>query len=53
LKSAFFIFYRSISVSPWFRVNFYINRTSRNLPAAQRKLLERAKMELRNLYGHA
>jgi hypothetical protein len=29
---------------------FYINRAGRNLPAAQRRVLERAKDELRALY---
>jgi Protein of unknown function (DUF3175) len=31
-------------------LNFYINRAGRNLPAAQKKVLERAKVELRRLY---
>lgn len=30
---------------------FYINRAGRNLPAKQRKTLDRAKDELRALYG--
>jgi hypothetical protein len=30
---------------------FYINRAGRNLPKAQRKVLEQAKDELRRLYG--
>jgi hypothetical protein len=32
-------------------LNFYINRAGKNLPASQRKVLERAKDELRKLYG--
>ncbi len=32
-------------------LNFYINRAGRNLPAARRKVLEQAKIELRRLYG--
>jgi len=32
-------------------LNFYINRAGRNLPAGQTKVLERAKAELRKLYG--
>ncbi|HYL49846.1 MAG TPA: DUF3175 domain-containing protein [Stellaceae bacterium] len=32
-------------------LNFYINRAGRNLPAAQKKVLQRAKLELRKLYG--
>jgi hypothetical protein len=32
-------------------LNFYINRAGRNLPAARRRTLERAKQELRVLYG--
>ncbi len=32
-------------------LNFYINRAGRNLPAARRKVLEQAKVELRRLYG--
>jgi hypothetical protein len=32
-------------------LNFYINRAGRNLPAEQRRTLERAKVELRKLYG--
>jgi len=34
-------------------LNFYINRAGRNLPAAQKKVLERAKSALRKLYGRA
>jgi len=34
-------------------LTFYINRGGRNLPAAQRRVLERAKDELRRLYGRA
>jgi hypothetical protein len=42
--------------SPAFRsamsmLNFYINRAGRKLPEKQRKILERAKEELRELYG--
>jgi hypothetical protein len=32
-------------------LNFYINRAGRKLPPAQREILERAKDELRELYG--
>lgn len=32
-------------------LNFYINRAGKNLPAEQRAILERAKEELRRLYG--
>ena len=32
-------------------LNFYINRAGRGLPAAQKKVLQRAKLELRKLYG--
>lgn len=32
-------------------LNFYINRAGKNLPAKQRKILEKAKNELRGLYG--
>ncbi|QEX23446.1 hypothetical protein FRZ61_33840 [Hypericibacter adhaerens] len=32
-------------------LNFYINRGGRNLSASRKKLLERAKTELRRLYG--
>ena len=31
-------------------LTFYINRAGRNLPAARRRILERAKTELRRLY---
>ena len=34
-------------------LSFYINRSGRQLPAAQRRRLERAKDELRRLYGKA
>jgi len=34
-------------------LNFYINRAGRGLPAAQKKVLQRAKLELRKLYGRA
>ena len=42
--------------SPPFRsamsmLNFYINRAGKNLPETQRQILERAKEELRELYG--
>jgi Protein of unknown function (DUF3175) len=32
-------------------LNFYVNRAGRNLPAAQKRVLERTKDELRRLYG--
>ena len=32
-------------------LTFYINRGGRNLPAARKRVLERAKDELRRLYG--
>lgn len=32
-------------------LNFYINRAGRNLPQADRERLERAKAELRHLFG--
>lgn len=32
-------------------LTFYINRAGRNLPAEQRKILERAKAELRKAFG--
>ncbi len=32
-------------------LNFYINRAGRNLPDSRRRVLERAKDELRRLYG--
>jgi hypothetical protein len=32
-------------------LNFYINRAGKKLPAEQRDILERAKDELRELYG--
>ena len=31
-------------------LNFYINRAGRNLPEERRKILEEAKVELRNLF---
>ena len=31
--------------------NFYINRAGCNLPTAQKKVLQRAKLKLRKLYG--
>jgi hypothetical protein len=32
-------------------LNFYINRAGRNLPASRRRVLERAKTELRRIHG--
>ena len=32
-------------------LNFYINRAGRSLPPTQKRILERAKVELRKLYG--
>lgn len=32
-------------------LNFYINRAGKKLPSAQREILEKAKDELRELYG--
>jgi len=32
-------------------LNFYINRTGKNLPASRKKVLETAKIELRRLFG--
>lgn len=32
-------------------LNFYINRAGKNLPLRQRQILDRAKEELRELYG--
>jgi Protein of unknown function (DUF3175) len=32
---------------------FYVNRGGKNLPPARRRVLERAKDELRRLYGRA
>jgi hypothetical protein len=32
-------------------LNFYANRAGKNLPAAQKRVLERAKEELRRLFG--
>lgn len=32
-------------------LNFYINRAGRNLPRSRKRVLERAKDELRRLYG--
>jgi hypothetical protein len=34
-------------------LNFYINRAGKNLPASRKKVLNRAKDELRVLYGRA
>jgi hypothetical protein len=33
-------------------LTFYINRAGKNLPQKQKKVLERAKDELRKLFGH-
>ncbi len=32
-------------------LNFYINRAGKNLPSERRKILERAKVELRKIFG--
>ena len=32
-------------------LNFYINRAGKNLPLSQKKILEKAKVKLRELYG--
>lgn len=32
-------------------LNFYINRAGRNLPGQRRKILEKAKVELRQIFG--
>lgn len=32
-------------------LNFFINRAGKNLPASRRTILERAKVELRKLFG--
>jgi hypothetical protein len=32
-------------------LNFYINRAGKNLPATRKRTLERAKVELRTLFG--
>jgi hypothetical protein len=32
-------------------LTFYVNRAGKNLPAARRRVLERAKDELRSLFG--
>jgi hypothetical protein len=34
-------------------LNFYLNRAGRNLPVEQKAVLEKAKVELRKLYGRA
>jgi hypothetical protein len=34
-------------------LNFYINRAGKNLPAARKRTLNQAKVELRKLYGRA
>ena len=38
-------------VSAMAMLNFYINRAGKHLPTAQREILEKAKDELRELYG--
>lgn len=38
-------------VSAMSMLNFYINRAGKHLPGAQREVLEKAKDELRALYG--
>ncbi len=38
-------------VSAMSMLNFYINRAGKNLPPERREILERAKNELRALYG--
>jgi len=32
-------------------LNFYINRAGKNLPQNQKRVLERAKVELRDVFG--
>lgn len=32
-------------------LNFYINRAGKNLPQGRKRILEQAKIELRNLFG--
>src|SRR5215469_3528408 len=34
-------------------LNFYINRTGKNLPKKQKRILENAKQELRDVFGRA
>jgi translation initiation factor 2 alpha subunit (eIF-2alpha) len=34
-------------------LNFYINRAGKNLPQRQKQILERAKGELREAFGHS
>jgi hypothetical protein len=34
-------------------LNFYINRAGKNLPKSQKQVLERAKGELREVFGHS
>jgi len=34
-------------------LNFYINRAGKNLPPMQKRILERAKDELRGVFGRA
>lgn len=34
-------------------LNFYINRAGKNLPAKRKRVLERAKDELRDVFGRA
>ena len=41
----------SAFVSAMSMLNFYINRAGKRLPDGQRKILEQAKQELRELYG--
>lgn len=38
-------------VSAMSMLNFYVNRAGKKLPSAQREILEKAKEELRELYG--
>ena len=33
-------------------LNFYINRAGKNLPSSRKRVLERAKDELRHVFGH-
>lgn len=33
-------------------LNFYINRAGKNLPSEQKSILDQAKAELRQFYGH-
>jgi len=34
-------------------LNFYINRAGKNLPKKQKRILENAKQELRDVFGRA